>query len=258
MTNPPPRSYSFIKFLRRCCLVGEILLSVGSLLIAALIPFSEGIVGAGRQSLRITIPHGPFFMGCTLQFGAGPHAPDGSHQPGGNISDTGSGVFSIGPIRLRSTNTTSTSPQGVSVRGVDGIVTIAEPGNAARALRFVRWPFIFSMICTGLTCAALLDLARRVLRSVEKREVFTSENIRNVYWIGIILIVSNVLNHLLVSWLVSRTIAFVTAQLPEGTAGLDSSFVIEPFGIAAGLMIVALAEVFRQGLELKEDSQLTI
>jgi hypothetical protein len=258
MNTKSPRSYSFIKFLRRCCLAGEIFLGVGSLLIVALIPYSEEMVGAGRQSIRITIPHGPFFVGCSLQFGAGPNSPDGSHQPGGNISDTGSGVFSVGPIRLRAANTTGASAQGVSIRDIDGIVTIAQADNAARALRFVRWPFLFSMICTGLTCAALLELARRVLRSVEKQEVFTSENIRNVYGIGIILIVSNVVNHLLVGWLVSRTIAFVTTQLPEGTAALDSSFVIEPFGIAAGLLIVALAEVFRQGLALKEENQLTI
>jgi hypothetical protein len=238
-------------------MAGELFLGFGSLLVIVLMPFADTMVANSRESILITLPHGPFFVGCTLHFGAGPNAPAGPNQVGANISDTGSGSLSIGPIRLRARiAATEDSARGISIRNTEGMVTIAQPGDAARALRFVRWPFIFSLMCTGGTCVALLDLFRRMLRSVERQEVFTAGNIRNVYRIGFILIASNIANHVLVGWLVSRTISFVTALLPQ--AALVSSNGMEPFGIAAGLMILALAEILRQGLALKEENQLTI
>jgi hypothetical protein len=261
MTHPAPQSksqpLSLVRFLRRCCLACELFLAFGTLLTIAHMPFSEAMVANSRESVLITVPHGPFFVGCALHFGAGSNSPAGPYQVGGNISDTGSGSLSIGPIRLRGRNDdTKDSVHGISIRGTEGVLTITQPGEAARALRFVRWPFILSIMCTGGTCVALLDLFRRMLRSVERHEVFTAGNIRNVYWIGFILIASSIAKHVLVGWLVSRTIAFVTALQPQ--AALESSNGMEPFGIATGLMILAFAEILRQGLALKEENQLTI
>jgi hypothetical protein len=88
--------------------------------------------------------------------------------------------------------------------------------------------------------------------------VFTDANIRNLYKIGILLIFSGIVRLLLAGWLVSRMVAFVTQHFATQGMALESSSGGNLSAVLPGLMIIALAEVFRHGLALKEDSQLTI
>ena len=98
-----------------------------------------------------------------------------------------------------------------------------------------------------------------MLVSVERQEVFSPSNIRNVRTIGILLVVSAFLRSLASSWLAVRMAGIVTPFLAGGKVTLESSteggFLR---GLATGLLILVLAEVFRQGLTLKEESDLTI
>jgi hypothetical protein len=226
-----------------CCLVGEIAAAVGFLVAIALIPFAQSGVASGREGVHINVPRG-VFEGCTFQFG------ERSRQSGG---------FSIGPLRLRAEELADRAAiQDFSVHDSEGTVTITQPASAAGALAYVRWPFILNLLCSGATGVVILDLFRRMLGSVAKREVFTSANVRNVYWLGILFIVSSVAKMFLAVWLVRRFAAFAALSLPQGGSSLDTFFVGDASGIGIGLMILVLAGVFRQGLSLKEDSELTI
>ena len=138
------------------------------------------------------------------------------------------------------------------------MATIMRPADAARALEYVRWPFILGILCTGATSVVILDLFRRMLGSVAKREVFTAENIRNVNRLGLLFIGASIAKLLLTGWLVTRFVAFVALSQMHGSAALKSFFEGDGSGIGIGLMIIVLAEVFRQGLALKEENQLTI
>ncbi len=242
-----------------CCLVGEIAAALGFLAAIVMIPFSQTRVANGRESIRINVAHGTFDGGCNVLFGGSPNSAGANSQPRGNASDIRFGSLSIGPLRLRAEREPEDSAaEDVSVQDVEGVVTIMHPANAALALAFVRWPFILSLLCTGATSVVLLDLFRRMLRSVAKREVFTTENLRNVYLLGILFIASSVAKLFLAGWLVNRFVAFVELSVPHGKAALESASDGDGSGIGIGLMILVLAGVFRQGLALKEDNQLTI
>jgi hypothetical protein len=246
----PARPRSVLpRILGIACLIGEIAAGGGFLAAIILIPFSQARLASGRESIRIIVPRGNFGAACEAHFG------DTSSRPG----DNGFGGLSIGPLRLKSDpDGKGTTTPGLLIRETEGTATVAQPADAARALEFMRWPFILSMLCSGATTVAILDLFRRMLGSVARGEVFTADNIRNVNRLGILFIASTVANLLLSGWLVNRFVAFVAQGQQHGAAALETFSEGNGAGIAIGLMIMVLAGVFRQGLELKEDSQLTI
>lgn len=242
-----------------CCLVSEILVGIGFLAAIVLIPYSQARVADGRESIRIIVPHNTFDVGCNVLFGDGSRSKDIRDQPWSNVSYQGLGSLSVEPLSLRADEVArNDTPNEVLIQAIEDVVTIVQPANAARALEFVRWPFIFCLLCTGLTGVAILDLFRRMLGSIAKKEVFTAANIRNVNRLGILFIASSIAKMLLAGWLVHRFIAFVALSQPLGKSVLESSFEGNGSGVGIGLMILVLAGVFRQGLALKEDSQLTI
>jgi hypothetical protein len=199
----------------------------------------------GREGIRINVQQGVFGGLCDFRFGD----PRGSSF----------GSLSVSPLLLGpSAEGKETSPQDLSIREIDGMATIMRPADAARALEYVRWPFILGILCTGATSVVILDLFRRMLGSVAKREVFTAENIRNVNRLGLLFIGASIAKLLLTGWLVTRFVAFVALSQMHGSAALKSFFEGDGSGIGIGLMIIVLAEVFRQGLALKEENQLTI
>ncbi|HEY5079457.1 MAG TPA: DUF2975 domain-containing protein [Opitutaceae bacterium] len=141
---------------------------------------------------------------------------------------------------------------------IEGVVTLERPDEAAEAMASAKWPFAFSAFCTGAASLAVLELFRRMLKSVEIGEVFTLSNIQNVRKVGILLVASCILKAVAAAWLVVRMSALVGPHMAGGRYSLESSSEGGLPGLATGLMILALAEVFRQGLKLKEESDLTI
>jgi hypothetical protein len=224
-----------------CCLIGEILAAIGITTSIVLVSFSQARISSGRESVQIDVRNAV----CSIGLGEGAR-----HGPGS---------VSFGPMHfLSDMGASNASPQGVVVQDAEGTVTIVNPSDASRALEFVRWPFMLGLVCTGVTGVAILDLFRRMLRSVTRREVFTAGNIRNVNRLGILFIASSVARLLLAGWLVNRLAAFVALNWPQGNVALKSFSNGDGSGIGIGLMILVLAGVFRQGLALKEDSDLTI
>ena len=174
------------------------------------------------------------------------------------------GNISLGPMRLNpgpppfSLNFRDASAQAVVIDDIEGIVTIKRPEKAAEVLASIKWPFLASMLCTGGAGLAILELLRRMFRSAERGEVFTAANIGNVRGIGFLLIASSILKLFTAAWLASRMAAYVMQHVAAGKMSVESSSEGNLSGLVTGLMILALAEVFRQGLTLKEDSRLTI
>jgi hypothetical protein len=115
-----------------------------------------------------------------------------------------------------------------------------------------------------LFLAVLFDLLRRLFRNVERGDSFTEKNIRLVQIVGAALMAFSLASGALDTWASLEVARYFVEHvtIPGGTlhvaeAGsqfgltLDSAFF-------AGLLVLALAEVFRQGLALKADSELTI
>jgi Flp pilus assembly protein protease CpaA len=249
-----PSASRLIKFLCAFCSIAEVLVAMGFLVAIIIFPFTEKRVASGRERMAITIPRGALNVGFTAQFGS----PSDSGQDlvgSGSIKPVGPvGSLTFGPLNLKPMTDTGSSV--ASLRPTEGLLTIIQPEKAAEALAFIRWPFLFSISCSGVLTVAILELFRRLLKSVKAREVFTRANIRNVNWIGVILIGSCLAKNAAEAWMVHRMVSFATS-LPLGSP-LEYTSDGSASGIAAGLLVLALAEVFRQGLVLKEENELTI
>jgi hypothetical protein len=249
--------HPLVRFLRICCLVAEVVAALRLLLILAVLPFSDGLVRSRHASIGLYPRNGSidWTFSAHLPFGGrDSFIVDGPGIP----PDPRLGKVSLGPFRLGLADAADAPSRPAIVEKVEGVVTLVHPEEAAQAAASAKWPFAFSAFCAGVVALALLELFRRMLGSVEHQEVFTSSNIRNVRMIGILLIASSILKASAAAWLAFRMAAIVTPYLAGGRVTLDSTSEGGLPGLAAGLMILALAEVFRQGLTLKQESDLTI
>ena len=262
-----------IRFLIVLCGMGEIFAAVGLLAVLLLVPFSEALIESGRAnvglyaghdgpdwSFRVRLPHS---ADAYIAYDNNDHRFTYSSLALSGLNP-GFGRTSLGPFRLHiekeafSLNDATIKAQGFAIDHVDGIVTITRPEAAAQALAFTKWPLGVGMLCTGCVSLAILELLRRMLKSVEQREVFSAVNIRNVRKIGYLLIASSFMKLIAAGWLVNRMAAFVMQHVIAGNATLESSSEGDLSGVWTGLVVLVLAEVFRQGFRLKEDSQFTI
>lgn len=121
------------------------------------------------------------------------------------------------------------------------------------------------------------DLLRRLFRNVARGESFTARNIHLVHWMGGAIIVFTLVSSAAQTWGHYQVISYLQqhASVP-GTSmkfvppPVDSSDTLLGFihkgyriqigwkGILSGLLVLALGEVFRQGVALKEETELTI
>lgn len=121
--------------------------------------------------------------------------------------------------------------------------------------------------------AALLDLLRRLFRNVARGESFTARNIRLVHVLGISILAFTLLSGAMQAWYSSQIVAYLNqhaavegghmsfASASSGGLVVNGRHFDIPFsgrGILTGLLVLALGEVFRQGLVLKQENDLTI
>jgi len=258
------RKYRLIKFLRIACVIGEVFGVIGLLVTLLMGPFLEGMVDNRQASVGLYIDNGSPDMSFNARI---PHSTDGNFSFDRRGTAAGKieyGNVSFGPFLLSLDPSSSSSilrdlnAQGVEINNLEGTVTIKQPPKAAEVLASIKWPLAAGMLCGGIAGLLILELFRRMFRSAERDEVFTAANIRNVRGIGYLLIASGILKMITSAWLMNRMEAYVTQHVAAGRVGLETTTSAGPLGLVTGLMVLALAEVFRQGLSLKEENQLTV
>jgi len=252
-----------INSLHGLCAIGEVLTLVGLCLVTVAILFSGAMIDSQSGSLGVYVDNGSLDWSFNVRI---PHSEDGNFsvaRRGLPPPKLEYGNVSFGSFRLRpdpsalQLNSRNARAGAVQIDNIEGTVTIKRPEKASEVLASVRWPFLACMLCTGGAGLAVLDLLRRMFRSAGRGEVFTNTNIRYVRSIGWLLIASSFLKLLSAMWLVAQMASYVTGHT-AGNVGLENSFDGDLHMLGAGFVILALAEVFRQGLALKEESSLTI
>lgn len=115
---------------------------------------------------------------------------------------------------------------------------------------------------------ALCRLMWRLCRNVENGEIFSLGNLKLVRWLGIVVIIDAVAGAVLGSWIACALADYVRTRI--SVAGLEilspvpvMTLIEEHVGmhlgsLVMGLLVLCLAEVFRQGLKLKQDADLTV
>jgi len=262
---------NLIKCLHVLCIIGEAAAAIGMAAFLAVAPLLELAVRQGWAQVGIYAGHD------SLSWNFKARLPDGHHvsvgfgsidsgvrvSSGGALPSAEYGRMSFGPVVLRQApgaaqeDRRASRRPAVAVEPTEGTATFLEPEAAARAVGLARWPLIVGVVGAGGAGLAVIDLLRRLLRSACRAEVFTAANIRRVRAVGYLLIASAVVKFAAGVWLGG----LIGVLLLRHTAGGWESFLASTQGdvsLLPGLLIVALAEVFRQGLVLKEESQLTI
>jgi hypothetical protein len=252
---------SLIRTLKFLCAIGEAFTLIGILAVVLSIPFLESMIDSRHANVGLFVANGSPSWSFIARL---PHSTSGTISFGGPIEgQSPAGEISVGPFGMKmdegafSAATRDFKAQAVVVDHIEGTVTFKRPENAAQILATIKWPFVVAMLCTGCPGLVILELLRRMFQSAERGEIFSSTNIGNVRAIGFVLIASSILKFMAVEWLASRMATFVTQHVVANVT-FASTYPGYLSGLGTGFVILALAEVFRQGLKLKEDTQFTI
>jgi len=176
-------------------------------------------------------------------------------------------------------------PKSVEVLGLPGTVIlqnftfVAQLAHGGLAMRVNDASGLFEvLIHTGLPVALLhvlffmllFDLLRRLFRNVGRGESFTRPTFRLVQIIGFSLLGFSLVSALSDGWFVHVLLDYLTRHTVLSVSGMPVHLPeVEEFRFGdnshaggsyffTGLLVLALSEVFRQGLALKNDSDLTI
>ncbi|MGQ0741944.1 MAG: DUF2975 domain-containing protein [Alphaproteobacteria bacterium] len=156
-----------------------------------------------------------------------------------------------------------------SAKAFDGNVTlkVEKAGGLVELLKHYGLPLL---LIYALFFTALFELLRRLFRNVGRGDSFTAQSVRLVQSIGVSLIVFWLVSGLAGSWFVYAAWDFFSQHTEIAVSGAPLN--LPPatdhrwFGqirlfdwvLFSGLLVLALAEVFRQGLALKRDADLTV
>jgi len=157
----------------------------------------------------------------------------------------------------------------LSGRAFNGNVTMTvdKPAGAIELLKRYGLPLllIYTVFFT-----ALFELLRRLFRNVGRGESFTPQSVRLVQVVGGALIIFSLISAVGESWFAHAMYAYLSEHTQFAISGTsvrlppaeNTQLVARlPFGspvFLSGLLVLALAEVFRQGLALQRESDLTV
>ncbi|RDG39097.1 DUF2975 domain-containing protein [Streptomyces corynorhini] len=158
---------------------------------------------------------------------------------------SGDGAGRTVPLRATATVADAGGAQGIALSGTSqGEVTFAQPDLTQRAL--LALPEVFS----GALLLVVAYLLYRIVRTLAVGDPFVPDNARRARGIAVAVLSLAVLRPLLDM--------VTTGQLVLGTAVEDQVSVEATFSsgpVLLGLLIAALAEVFRRGTRLRADTE---
>jgi hypothetical protein len=192
-----------------------------------------------------------------------PHLPAGAHLGPMNIDVLGH----PGTLFLRPSN----GDFDFTLTALRGSLTlfVAKAGGLIELLKRYGLPLTLMNL---IFFAVLFDLLRRLFRNVGRGDSFTPQTIRLVQYLGGSLLVFSVVSAFAEHWfgeaafayLAGHTVVTVSGtalRLPEMGSTFFPHIHVLPFGspiFYSGLLVLALSEVFRQGLVLKNENDLTV
>lgn len=257
------RSFSLTKLLRLVCTGLEILILVGLLASVAMAPFAEWFLYPGSA---IRISKSPTTGAFTYNFRLSGHhdvnlTNDGSAPAAGQADKQPS--VSVGPFPLLAGKEgqflkDGTGAKDVDIRNLEGMVEFKGPQRALDALRAFKWPALASELCAYLGSLVIFEMLRRLLASAEKGEMFTDANVRALRRFGCLIIGLDLLKFAASVTLLGRMRSFAAPFFADGALSKASSLAGAFGGVVTGLAFLLVAEVFREGLKFRKDSDLTI
>jgi len=207
----------------------------------------------------LSIFSGVFALALVIVLIIDPSLPLGSH---------------VGPVKIDiagQPGTFSMWDTNIVLSALRGNITmqVADVRGLIELLKHYGLPLL---ILNAAFYAMVFDLMRRMFRNVGRGESFTQNTVRLVQIIGLSLLVFSLVSATAEGWFQQALFAYLAQHAvisisgtaihlpaPQGfSVGGGGPF---PFGspvFFTGLLVLALAEVFRQGLVLKRENDLTV
>lgn len=149
----------------------------------------------------------------------------------------------------------------ITVTGIKGSINW-QTKDGKDLLHFVQRTILPVGLIYALGGALLFELFRRLFVQVERGDCFTEKTIRLVQTVGGVLILFALADGAINSWITSSLISYLQSHAQSGSGSAVSvSGTTYSFGggsLLPGLLVLALSEVFRQGLALQRENDLTI
>lgn len=167
--------------------------------------------------------------------------------PGGLITEYGETV----EVQLR--DRCDTSPLAGGRVGFGGVCTapIDVGGSSSWNAPFERPAFALARIGTGVLAVCVLYLLLRIVRTLRAGDPFVAANARRLTVMGFLVAVGGIVLQAVRTAAEMAVIERVDRLAPGVVGGREFELSFLP--VAAGLLLVGLAEVFRQGARLRED-----
>jgi hypothetical protein len=145
------------------------------------------------------------------------------------------------------------------------VVLVEQAGGLIEVAKHYGLPAI---LISAIFLVLLFDLLRRLFRNVSRGESFTRQSVMFVQLIGASLIVYSFVSAYAEGWFAVAVYSYLSQHAvltvsgtplhlpaPDVTAG---GFRFSGSAFLAGLLVLAISEVFRQGLTLKSEHDLTV
>jgi hypothetical protein len=200
-------------------------------------------------------------VGIVLAMLIDPKLPAGTHF-GPNAVDL---MGQPGTVALRAANGDSDFTV-TALRG-NASLFVEKAGGLLEVLKHYGLPVI---LINAIFFAVLFELLRRLFRNVGRGESFTRQSVALVQILGGSLIVFSLISALVKAWFVRAVYAYLAQHAVVTLSGTSlhlpalqgihhgHGFPFDTSALFSGLLVLALSEVFRQGLALKNEHDLTV
>jgi hypothetical protein len=153
----------------------------------------------------------------------------------------------------------------VTALGGNIVVAVQQAGGLIEVAKRYGLPAI---LISAIFLIVLFDLLRRLFRNVGRGDSFTRQSVLFVQLVGASLIVYSIVSAYAQGWFATAMLAYLSQHavitvsgtslhLPADIAG-GGGFHLNGSTFFAGLLVLAISEVFRQGLTLKSEHDLTV
>ncbi|MEO6874068.1 MAG: DUF2975 domain-containing protein, partial [Opitutaceae bacterium] len=259
------RKITLLKVLAMMFLISELFIGLSLIAMMVLVPSASKMVDSRHGNIGVLVgngtpgyfisrdaPHWSLMSALSTGIDGALNYNGSNYTPLLANPEIAFGTVTFGSFRFRSRNpvvslnSDKSNAADVVVSNLQGTVTFIHPASAEEVLESVKWPFIVSMLTTGAISIVILESIRRIFKSVESGQIFSPTNVRNVRTIGFLFVTSFFLKIITTGWLKARMAVYVMHHVAAGSIFVNSSTDGDMNRLTTGLVILAMAEVFRQ------------
>lgn len=198
------------------------------------------------------------------------------HRPTHWTAGFGSMEFNPASVAMRAApSPNAKAAEGIRLRTLTSELVVADQAEGAKLMAATRIPVFVAGIARTLTLLAIAHLLWRLCQAVERGEVFSPGNFRLVRWLGLALVARPIVGLATETWKNASIARYMEEHITfeglrpivtsSGLGGWERAIEnLSYFGdfnfslFVTGLLVLALAEVFRRGLVLKQEADLTV